>query len=69
MKNFRCIHCGCEDEPESFIDPDNASNKSLMFLLVMCTMCTCCLGAPLLILYPFMAWRMHRCRDCGIKLG
>lgn len=68
-RGFRCIHCGSNATPESFIDSNNAHNKMLMSLLVLITVLTCCLGFPVLFLYPFLAWRKHRCADCGIGLG
>lgn len=70
MAKFRCIHCGSRRPPQSFIDPENPANKQMITGMVAISLISCCLLAPfVMILYPFMAWRMHRCSVCGIKVG
>jgi hypothetical protein len=64
---FRCIHCGSNNKPKTFIDSSEYRNKQMLILMILFSAVTCCLGSPVLLLYPFMAHRTHVCRDCDIR--
>lgn len=68
-RGFRCIHCGSQRTPDSYIDSNSPENKSIMSMLVLLTMLSCCICFPILLFFPMLAWKSHRCAECGIKLG
>ena len=68
-KGFRCIHCGSRESPTLFIDSNLSENRNILYLLGLLTLLSCCMCFPVVFLYPLMAYRSHRCSECGIRLG